>query len=170
MAQTAIIIDATISGTATNSYLTLAEVNTLIHQKPFHSLWDDIADDEEKNAALIYATRTLSALRWKGEITSQTQKQAFPRSSLYDNDNRLYADTLYPEWLTVACAELAYYIATEDRYADSGTEGFSKIKISVIELEIDTATKTGTIPDYILAMFKQWTDSGSRFNAEVRRV
>jgi len=169
MSQTAITIDATIGGTATNSFLTLAALNTLIHQKPFHTAWDSITDDEEKNAALVWATRTLSALRWKGVIADQDQKQAFPRDSLYDHDDRLYSSVAYPEWLTVACAELAFYIATEDRLADTGTEGFSKIKVSIIEVEVDTTTITGTIPDYVMTMIRPWLNQGSRFNAEVLR-
>ena len=118
MTQTAITIDATVGGTDTNSYLTLIECDDLIHARPFHSKWDLITDDEEKNAALVWATRLLSDFTWTGLIASQTQKQAWPRSSVYDNDGREYLSTVYPEFLTVACSELAYYIATEARLAD----------------------------------------------------
>lgn len=170
MAQTVITIDATIGGADTNSYLSLVDANDLIHQRPFHSNWDSITDDDEKNAALVWATRMLSHYEWKGSIASQDQKQAWPRSGIYDKDGRAQLITTYPEWLTTAFSELAFYIATEDRLSDSGTEGFSKIKIGSIDLTIDKTDRTGLIPDYILDDIRPWLKSSKQFNASVVRV
>jgi len=170
MAQATITIDATIGGADTNSYLSLADADNLIHQRPFHSAWDSITDDEEKNAALVWATRILSGYSWKGYIASQTQKQAWPRSGIYDKDGRAQSSLTYPEWLEIACSELAFNVATEDRLADSGTEGFSEIKVGSIALKIDKSDRVDQTPDYIIDGFRSWLKSAKQNNASVVRV
>ena len=170
MAQSVITIDATVGGASTNSYLSLADAEILIHQRPFHTAWDKINDDDEKKAALIWATMILSHRTWLGSIVSDAQKQAHPRSGLYDFDGRLYADDEYPEWLTLACSELAYYLATEDRLNDSGTEGYSEIKVASIMVKIDKADRSQVIPDFILTAIRPWLERGAMYNAQVKRV
>lgn len=170
MSQTAITIDATVGGASSNSFLTLADANTLIHARPFHSDWDDITDDDVKNASLVWATRTLSRYRWKGNIVDTDQALPFPRSGLYDHDDRQYADDEIPEWLEFACSELAFIIATEDRTVDSGTEGYSEIKVASIAVKIDKYDRPAEVPDIVYDYFKQWVYQGARYNAEVQRV
>ena len=156
-----IVIDATIGGTDTNSYLSLARAEELIHARPFHSDWDAITDEDEKNAALVWATRILSHRDWVGVLAAQTQKQAWPRTGTYDLDGREYASDAYPEWLEVSCAELALIMIISDRLGDSGTEGFSKIKIDTLEFEIDPNDRVEVIPDYILDAISMWLSNSS---------
>jgi len=158
MAQPSIVIDATIGGVSTNSILTLAETEELIHQHPFHDQWDTISDDDIKHAAMIWATRIMNHYGWKGVIASQTQALSWPRTEVYDKDNREYASDSYPEWLRVATAELTFFIAIEDRLTDTGTEGFKKIKIGPIDLEIDKYDRPDWIPNYILRAISPWFD------------
>lgn len=170
MSQTTITIDATVGGASSNSFLTLAELEELVHARPYHSNWDAITDDEVKNAALIWATRTLCSYRWDGNIASVEQALSFPRSGLYDYDGRQYASDAYPDWLEFACSELAFIVATEDRTTDSGTEGFSEIKVASIEVKIDKFDRPDEVPDKVFKIFSQWIKQGSQFNAPVRRV
>ena len=156
MAQSVIVIDATVGGASTNSLLTLAETDERIHQKPFHDAWDTIADDDAKHAGMVWATRILCHYRWKGKIASQTQALSWPRSKVYDKDGREYADDDYPEWLKVAAAELTFYLVTEDRLADSGTEGYKKIQVGSINLEIDKYDRPSWIPNYIINAISYW--------------
>lgn len=162
MAQSVTVIDATIGGTDTNSYIDLPEAEILIHARPFHEDWDAInaADaDDIKKAALVWATRILSNYCWKGTIASQTQALPFPRTGLYDNDGREYASDAYPQWLEVATTELAFFMATEDRLGDAGTEGFKSIKIDKLVFEIDPNDRTALIPDYIIDAIDRWMES-----------
>lgn len=159
-----IIIDATIGGTDTNSYISLVRAEELIHARPFHDEWDAITDEDIKNAALVWATRILSHRSWLGEIASDTQKQAWPRTGTYDLDGRKYASDAYPEWLEVACAELAFIMIASDRLGDAGTEGFSKIKIDKLEFEINPDDRVEVIPDYILDAISIWFDEPVGFS------
>ena len=170
MAQEPIVIDATVGGADSNSFLTLAELDALVHARPFHAEYDSITDDEVKHAALIWATRTLCSYRWQGLIVSTDQKLSFPRSDLYDLESRVYASDALPDWLKFACSELAFIFATEDRTKDSGTEGFSEIKVASISLKIDKSDRPKDVPDTVFSIFSYWVKQGSQFNAAVNRV
>ncbi len=76
----------------------------------------------------------------------------------------------YPEFIKVACAELAFTMATEDRLADSGTEGFSDIKVGPIAVKIDKYDRAADVPDAIYSMFKQWVSLGAAYNTTVLRA
>ena len=170
MTWEAITIDNTVGGTSTNSYLTLAECNEYLHSRPFHSAWDDITDDDEKKASIVWATQKLNEYRWSGYIADVSQLLPFPRSGLYDYDSREYSSTAYPEWLKLACSELAFFMATTDRMADSGTEGFSEIKVASIAVKIDKSDRANDVPDVVFDMVKKWVKQGAMYNAGVIRV
>jgi len=156
MAQSIIVIDATVGGASTNSYLSLEEMEDIIHQRPFHGAWDKINKDDEKKAALVWATRILSHLKWDGLITYEDQAQAFPRSGLYDFNHREYLKTAYPEWIKIACSELTFINATKDILADSDTVGFKAIKVGSLSMTIDTEYKQDLIPTYIMDAIAPW--------------
>ena len=167
MAQSVIVLDATVGGAETNTFVDLPEAETLIHQRPFHADWDAIAGsggDDIKSAALIWATRVLSHFTWVGTIATSTQKQAWPRKYTKDKDGRDYASDAYPEWLEVATTELAFFMATEDRLGDSGTEGFSKIKIDKLEFEVNPNDRSDVVPDYIMEAISPWIDEPFGFS------
>ena len=165
-----ITLDETVGGASSNSYLTLAECDAYIHARPFHSSWDLVTDDDERKASILWATRKLSEYNWRGYIADTSQALPFPRTGLYDNDGRDYSSIAYPEWLKIACAELAFFMATEDRMSDSGTEGFSEIKVASIAVKIDKYDRPADVPDAVLNIFKQWVSEGSSRNVRVRRV
>lgn len=170
MAWEIITLDSSVGGASSNAFLTLAECDAYIHSRPFHEAWDSITDENERKASILWATRKLSEYRWLGRIVSDSQALPFPRTGLYDNDGREYASDAYPEWLKIACAELAFFMATEDRMADSGTEGFSEIKVASIAVKIDKHDRAADVPDVVFNMVKQWVDTGTAFNAGVQRV
>lgn len=156
MPQSVITIDATIGGDSTNSFLSLDDMETYIHQRPFHDLWDKITDDDEKKAALLWATTILSHLKWHGAIANTTQAQAFPRTGIYDFESREYASDAYPSWLILAFVELTFVAATKDILADSETAGLKSIKLGSIALGIDTEYSKKVIPEYLMNAISPW--------------
>ena len=172
MAEEPVVIDATVGGASTNSLLTLAEAESYLHARPFHDVWDAAAlTDNEKNAALIWSTRILSHYSWIGSPTNDDQALPWPRTGIYDRDGRAQDQDAYPEWLKVACAELALALLASDRLGDTGTEGYSDIKIDVISLKINPSDRPTWIPDYILKAIKPWfKNGGASFNRPVSRA
>lgn len=78
-------IDATISGTGSNSYGTRAEADTYFDGLLSYSRWAALADDD-KDRALISAASSMGRFRYHGLATSETQALAFPRVFLPTSD------------------------------------------------------------------------------------
>lgn len=169
MTWTTITIDATVGGASSNSFITLARANELIHARPNHDAWDSITDDEEKNAALVWATRILDAYKWLGYIASSDQALSFPRTGLYDNHGREFAGDAIPEWLEVATAELAFSVATDDRLTDNSIDGVSRVKIGSFEVQSATDI-SARVPSRVRTLFAPYLYASAKFNAGVRRV
>ena len=58
-------IDATLGGSASNSYVTLAEANTFAESQPWETQWGTYTDDQ-KTIALFQGVRWLESLLWVG--------------------------------------------------------------------------------------------------------
>lgn len=172
MADEPVVLDTTIGGATTNAYISLAEADSLIHARPFHDAWDDAQlNDDRKKGAIVWATRILSHYPWTGTYVSEDQALPWPRDGVYDHDGRAYPTDDYPEWLKVACAEIALAMTTTDRLADTGTEGYSEIQIDVIKLKVDPNDRIGWIPDYVYDAIKHWfKNQGNSFQRPVTRT
>jgi len=174
MAQSVITIIATAGAVDANSYLTLAEMETIIHQRPHHDSWDALVGssaDDIKKAALIWATRILDTLNWKGIRASETQALRWPREGVYYYDDLLLDETSIPEHLKVATSELAFNLNADDRLSDSGTEGFKSIQVGSIKLDIDKLDRKILIPKYIMNGISELLNgSNTSLNAAISSV
>ena len=72
------IIDATLAGPNSNSYIDLAEASAIAQTLPFAADWAATPNDDLERA-LIVATRWLDTLDYKGERCSETQRLKWPR-------------------------------------------------------------------------------------------
>jgi hypothetical protein len=80
-------IDATWGGTAANAYDTMANVNAFIHTHVFdHSDWDNLTK-EQKEAAILEATRDIDAGQYIGSRYARGQVLEFPRELSLDWPN-----------------------------------------------------------------------------------
>ena len=151
---------ATPGASDANSYLTVAEANAYHASRLFNDVWLN-ADDATKETALIWATRVLDREEWKGYRTEEIQALRWPRTSVYDRDGYYIADNVVPKFLKDATAELAFLLATADRSAETGTEGFKKIKVGPIEIELDSTDRVETISKEVYQMIHGYTMRGS---------
>jgi len=174
MPTSVITIIATPGAADANSYLTLADAETILHARPHHeTVWDAGAlTDDQKKAALVWATRIISQYHYKGSPTYETtQALPWPRIGVYDNDGREFDDATIPEWLEVATAELAFNMIASDRLSDAGTEGFSKIELGSLKLTIDPKDRAKWIPEYIMkALRPYFAGTTSSLNFPVARA
>ena len=72
------VLDATLAGPNSNSYVDFLEASLIANTLPFAFEWESTSvEDREK--ALIVATRWLDTLDYKGERCSETQRLKWPR-------------------------------------------------------------------------------------------
>lgn len=86
------MIDATVGGANSNSYVTLAYANALFENMLLPNAWDSaVPDDQER--ALMTATLWLEEYDQTSTPTTTTQALKYPAVSIFDVDGNLVADS-----------------------------------------------------------------------------
>ena len=140
-------INATIKSETANSYVTLTEANSYFETVPDSSTWTDKTDDQ-KNRALISATRWKDTFVYQGDRCDENQALKFPRSNYQVDRVELSCSTI-PLNIKYAQYELARALAndTDAMTGNLGTDGnFSEVKLGDIEVKYNTASQgTGSV-------------------------
>lgn len=174
------VIDATIGGSAANSYVTLVEANAYAANQQWETAWLAFTDDQ-RNAALITATSWLQTLSWGGTKCSPSsddpmlrQRLDWPRSDL-TCDGTAASCTMIPWEVRTAQIELAYQFAQNPNLM-LGSTGVSvagevkRQKLDVLEVEyfqsgsgavVTGATLTDKVP-WLIPWLGCWAGGGSR--------
>lgn len=103
----AVTIDTSVSGESSNSYASLAEINTYMEAHPlFYATWAALTD-AVKNTWLVYATRAIDrTFRYRGARYDCDQALEFPRSFTDDNTD----EGAMPQKVKDAQAEMIIYL------------------------------------------------------------
>jgi hypothetical protein len=139
----AAVIDATLGGASANSYVTLADADAYFETTPDATNWDDKTDDQ-KNRALISATRWIDALSFYGKRCSETQALKWPRKD-YKVDGIELACTLIPIGIEVATYELARAFAndTDAITGSTGTTGiYDQVELGELKVKYKASSMT----------------------------
>lgn len=142
----AAVIDATLSGSSANSYVTLAQANTYFETVPDSSTWTSKTDDQ-KNRALISATRWLDGLSYYGDRCTDTQALKWPRNT-YTVDGVDLVCTLIPDPIKSATFELARALANDTSAItnSTGTGQFEQVELGDLKVRYNPKSQsTGTI-------------------------
>ena len=134
-------ITATLKSATANSYVTLAEANTYFETVPDSSTWTNKTDDQ-KNRALISATRWIDGLNFYGDRCDEDQALKWPRNN-YEVDDVELACTAIPNGIKYAQYELAVALAneTDAMTGNKGTDGnIEEVKLG--EMEVKYATQS----------------------------
>lgn len=102
-----------------NSYCSLAEADAYHNTRGHNDEWA-VATPEDKEKFLLWAQRLLDQEDWTGSKNSYTQPLRWPRGSVRDQDGYIYLNTVIPQWLKNAQAELAFHFIRDDRTEDQG--------------------------------------------------
>ena len=140
-------ITATLSSASANSYVTLAEANSYFETVPDSSTWTNKTDDQ-KNRALIAATRWIDSFVFFGDRCDQNQALKFPRNN-YQVDDVELACTTIPNNIKYAQYELARALAN-DTDAMTGNVGtnrnIAEAKLGDLEVKYNLASQgTGSV-------------------------
>lgn len=126
-----------------NAYCTLDEAEAYFETRLHKSAWDNASDDD-KEAAILWATRLLDEnVRWYGAPVSNNQPLAWPRSGVSGIDS----DEI-PTFLKQATAEFAMHLIIEDRTLETNRDlkGLRRLELDVINIVVDTKSTQGHKP------------------------
>lgn len=149
----------TAGATNANTYCTLAEAETYHDSRVEHESWAD-ANNDEKNKALLMATRLLDDLyEWAGFPTNEDQALQWPRNAVMDrhNWNSIDIDTI-PERLKQAQAEFAAQLLAEDRSLDYDVEryGLNSLRAGPVSMAFKQYAKAKVVPDAVQNLIPSW--------------
>ena len=140
-------IDATLSGASSNSYVTLAAANSYFETVPDSTTWTNKTDDQ-KNRALISATRWIDSLNFYGDRCDEDQALKWPRNN-YDVDGVELECSVIPNDVKYATYELARALANDTgAITDStGTTGlYDEVQLGDMRVKYSkTSQAVGTI-------------------------
>lgn len=106
-------LDATVSGTSSNSYIDVAGADSYFATRLKTDEWDELGTTD-KEAALIQSTRRLEQERYNARKTVETQALQFPRDPIEDKDGFIRPSDEIPVEVQYAQLEYALFLLKED--------------------------------------------------------
>jgi len=163
------VLIATPGAIDANSYATVAE-GDLYHETRLHVTEWTGATMVTKTAAIIWATRLLNDhFDWSGTITTETQALPWPRYSAYDTRGVLIEQTVVPQELKNATAELARLLIIADREAEPETAGINSMSVGSLALSFNPNDRNKVIRKDIIMMLASFSEpKNSMFKRVVR--
>ena len=173
-----VTIVATPGASNANSYCTLLEAQAYFDARLDVPGWSDSLD---QTVLLAMATRVLDGFArpfrqlvpasggvaahyrvrgtWTGAPTTTTQRLAWPRTGMYDQNGNAIGSMVIPQDLKDAQAELAGQLGTADRTLDNevSAQGITSIRAGSVALTFKEMIETKVIPDAVwLLMPASW--------------
>ncbi len=144
-------------GAAANSYASLAYAESYHIDRLHNSDWKS-STSNLKRASLVWATRTLENLYWKGTKGDSDNSLHWPASGVYDKYGAPIDSEAVPDIIKNACCELAYHMTDRDVTTDKSEPEFKKLSIGPIDMEFkgngNELSKVDPIPPAVKAMIK----------------
>ena len=150
---------ATPGSASANTYATLVEADAYHDTRLSNSDWTGASEDT-KNTALLMGTRLLDNMYdWSGTTVDDTQVLAWPRSGMIDElDRDFIDDTVIPQALKDALAELAFQLIIEDRTLDNDIESqkITSLTAGPVGLSFGEGVTAKVIPDAVFYLIPNW--------------
>lgn len=128
-------LDPTVSGAASNTYVTLAEANTYFDDRPHSGVWTGAIDDNKIRALLLAARIIDQSIEWDPERVGSPrsvigQARFFPRvgTQKFEGDETFEDDELPPFSQDGQCEAALGFLAS-DRMADVGARGIESVGV-----------------------------------------
>ena len=169
----AAIIDATVGGDLSNSYVTVDEAVRYFTGRS-DAIYFLEASEEEQTCRLIQATSIIETLLYPfGERTRSTQNLQFPRRNLIDKHGRKYSSDVIPYGIKCGQMEEALYlITTGTKIPDIVMQGFSSVSLDTMSLKVDKSFIPRKLDNDAIDYLSQFgkLDSGSNGSVNINDV
>jgi hypothetical protein len=155
-------IDATIGGTSSDSYISVAGADAYHDDHLYAADWTG-ADTATKEKALKMATRIVDErVDWNGLKHTDAQSLRWPRSNVVDQDGYTVLTTVIPAGITNAIAEFAKQLIVSDSTAASEAKGIRFLQADKIKLSLDRSDRADVLPEIVLEMLQGWGSISTR--------
>ncbi len=143
-----------------NAYVSLGVAEQYHSDRPAAGTTWAEASDEEKTAAILWATKLLDSLiDWNGYVVDDVQALLWPRVGMTYPSGYFVPQDVIPIQLQHATAEYARQLLVSDRVADSGieTQGITSIKAGPVSLTFKDSVAAKVVPDAVFHLIpRDW--------------
>jgi hypothetical protein len=165
----AAVIDATVGGTSSNSYSTVALGTVYFDERLQSAAW---ATTDDQTRALIMATRRIDEEDFGGWRNTDAQALKWPRDGATVDGVDL-STTAIPDIVIRATYELALVLltkddASEDFLANSGLEAFENVKVGPLDVTPRISHMDGDLPEEVYRLLAPVLRSSRLTGALVR--
>lgn len=149
-------LDATIGGTSSDSYTTVAAADAY-HATTLNATVWDAADTATKEKGLKMATRLFDQrIDWVGSKFEDAQALRWPRSGVTDLDGYSVGTDEIPTAITEATAEFAKRLIDTDTTGQAEGKGVASLKAGSVALTFDKTDTADVLPDIVSEMLRGW--------------
>ncbi len=143
-------LDATVGGASANSYASVADADTYFTERLQATGWTG-EDTDDKERALIMATRRIDQEQFQGAKNSSGQALKWPRVAATDDDGEEYGTSTIATPVLHATYELALRLLNDDddsvdTFADTGLEEFTMARAGPLDVERNRNFRAGQLP------------------------
>lgn len=120
----------TIGATTFSVYMTTADADAyFVGRIGSSATWAAITTDD-KARAIVSASRLLDLQAWTGTRTSSSQANAWPRTGVAGRDGITVSDSVTPQDVLDACAELALALYQDPTLQDRAVNPSANVKVA----------------------------------------
>jgi len=149
----AFTLDATIGGSASNSYITQADAEDVFSGMLKTQRWNE-ASSADKDSALAQSTHRIDAEGFGGEKTASAQSLQYPRDYIYDRDGNTISNSIIPSELERATCALALYMLQEDdrSAAQDEIDDLESYKVGPLQYDIRATRSSSDLPPTVITL------------------
>lgn len=130
---------------------------------------------------IVFATRQIDTLEWKGIKTNIDQPHEFPRNYLWKDggehdtnalvlSSSLFDPTTIPNFIQEMCADICGTFAENDTTESSGLAEFSSIKVDTIEIKLKNFAATAWLQNSARNLAWRYLANSSAYSVRTQRV
>lgn len=175
----AFVFDPDVSSPTFNAYCTVDFAKTYQDSKMNSSFL--ALPDATIQRLLVWATRQINTLQWKGTKTNIEQVHEFPRNYLWRDGNSysttetflqssMFDPTTIPLFVQEMCADICGSLAIEDITEDTALTDFKRLKVDVIEVEAAEYSSTAWLPSSSRQLAWRYLLNSSKYTVRTQRV
>tara|TARA_R110000803_G_scaffold52647_1_gene108338 strand:+ start:202 stop:708 length:507 start_codon:yes stop_codon:yes gene_type:complete len=149
-------LDASIGGTSSDSYVTIAVADAYHATHLYSSVWT-AASTDNKERSLKMATRLLDErMTWNGSKHTDEQSLRWPRGFVTDYDGYSIETTEIPVAIQNATAEFARHLISADSTAESQGKGMDSLVAGSVSLSFSKTDTADVLPSIVQEMLRGW--------------
>lgn len=164
-------LETTPGASDADAFLSLAEADDYHSTRQLHTQagWDTLTDGQQE-AAIRMATSIITDMPFLGYAATTTQALAWPREEVIYN-NTVIDHTIVPDKVKWATAELAAWLASENRDSVSPGQTIDYVKVGSVEtsFRFSAGGIAATMPSMVVNHLKGLLHGSAR-GGGIRRV